>query len=221
MFSVWHQWPTSNKVAFLHGQVDSETSLVIGECATQSSHSLDWARWQAKMASIQIVTMTKCARPPFDKSHLLDSASQFRSWASSFLAKMSVRISFLFETATENENEKSRFREKDKRTKIAKRLISPLGLHQWNNIRGPRILFHWWSPSGETFGNLRSLILFSKSAFVFFRSLLLSQIKKFYGFSRPHIIIVVKNLLCTGRRSVKTALQKQEMELPVSFYIGK
>ena len=48
----------------------------------------------------------------------------------------------------------------------------------------PLILFHWWSPSGETFGNLRSLILFSKSAFVLFRSLLLSQIKKFYGFSR-------------------------------------
>ena len=48
----------------------------------------------------------------------------------------------------------------------------------------PLTLFHWWSPSGETFGNLRSLILSSKSAFVLFRSLLLSQIKKSYGFSR-------------------------------------
>ena len=40
----------------------------------------------------------------------------------------------------------------------------------------PLILFRWWSPSGETFGNLRSLILSSKSAFVLFRSLLPSQI---------------------------------------------
>ena len=62
--------------------------------------------------------------------------------------------------------------------------VSSLGLYQWNKIRGPLILFHWWSPSDETFGNLRSLILFSKSAFVLFRSLFLSQIKKFYGFSR-------------------------------------
>ena len=51
--------------------------------------------------------------------------------------------------------------------------------------KGPLILFHWWSPSGKTFGNLRFLILSSKSAFVLFRSLLLSQIKKSYGF--PHL----------------------------------
>ena len=30
--------------------------------------------------------------------------------------------------------------------------VSPLGLHQWNKIkRALLILFHWWSPCGETF----------------------------------------------------------------------
>ena len=66
--------------------------------------------------------------------------------------------------------DKRRFRGQDKRTKMAD--------------KDALILFHWWSPSGETFGHLRSLILSSKSAFVLFRSLLLSQIKKSYGFSR-------------------------------------
>ena len=76
--------------------------------------------------------------------------------------------------------------------------VSPLGLHQWNKIkRALLILFHWWSPSGETFGNLRSLILFSKSAFVLLRSLLLSLMKKFYGFSRFYMYSTAKSaLLC-------------------------
>ena len=70
---------------------------------------------------------------------------------------------------------------------------------QTNFVRLPRILFHWWSPSGETFGNLRSLILSSKSAFVLFRSLLLSQIKKSYGFSRFNCVCLRIWVACWRR----------------------
>ena len=81
--------------------------------------------------------------------------------------------------------------------------VSPLGLHQLNKIRGEGV-FHWWSPGGETFGNLRFLILSSKPAFVLFRSLLLSQIKKSYGFSRFNWQLSVQ--ICTENQCNQASL---------------